>query len=99
MAEVSTALISHIRRLAAHGAAGEPSDGELLSRYAGGRDEPAFAALVARHGPMVWRACRRALRHEQDAEDAFQATFLVLAKKAGDVRWRDSVAGWLHAVA
>jgi DNA-directed RNA polymerase specialized sigma24 family protein len=92
-------LMRHLRRLV-HG---DPptlgTDGDLLRRYAAQRDEAAFATLVQRHGPLVWNACRRALRDVQDAEDVFQATFLVLAKKAGAVRWRDSVAAWLYAVA
>src|SRR4051812_47656783 len=73
-------------------------DRELLRRYAAGRDEAAFAALVRRHGPLVWNTCRRALDH-QDAEDVFQATFLVLARRSGAVQWGASVAPWLYAVA
>jgi RNA polymerase sigma factor (sigma-70 family) len=91
-------LVQHIRRLAG-GPAAEVSDRELLRHYTARRDEAAFAALVRRHGPMVWRACRRLLRQEQDAEDVYQATFLVLAKKADAQQWQDSVAGWLYGVA
>jgi RNA polymerase sigma factor (sigma-70 family) len=77
-------------------------DAELLSRYAQRRDataEAAFEALVARHGPMVLATCRRSLRDGADADDAFQAAFLVLARKAGSVRVAGSVGPWLHAVA
>jgi len=92
-------LLRHIHHLAGPCAAAELSDRDLLERFAGRREEAAFAALVQRHGPLVLNVCRRLLRHEQDAEDVFQATFLVLARKAGSVRWRESVAAWLHAVA
>ena len=75
------------------------TDGQLLARYAASNDGPAFAALVARHGPMVLATCRAVLRHEHDVEDAFQATFLVLARKAPSVRAGDALGGWLHRVA
>ncbi len=74
-------------------------DGSLLERFAGYGDETAFAALVERHGPMVLGVCRRVLRHDQDAEDVFQATFLLLARKAGTIRKRTAVGSWLYGVA
>lgn len=77
---------------------GDRTDGELLERFVAARDEAAFAALMRRHGPMVLAVCRRMLRHLQDAEDCFQATFLVLARKAATVK-RDSLGNWLYAVA
>jgi RNA polymerase sigma factor (sigma-70 family) len=75
------------------------SDGQLLECYALRRDEAAFAALLRRHGPMVWGVCRRVLGHTHDAEDAFQATFLVLIRKAGAIMPRELVANWLYGVA
>jgi RNA polymerase sigma factor (sigma-70 family) len=77
----------------------EASDRDLLECFATKKDESAFAALMRRHGSMVLGLCRRMLGHEQDAEDAFQATFLVLARRAGSVRWQNSVAHWLHETA
>lgn len=81
------------------------SDSELLERFASRRGEGdelaelAFATLVARHGPMVLRVCRAGLADQHEAEDAFQATFLVLAMRAGSIRRRQSVGSWLHGVA
>src|SRR5438552_5570446 len=92
-------LLRHIRKLAAAGGLPQRSDRQLLDDFSDHRDETAFAALLARHGPMVLRVCRRALNHEQDAEDAFQATFLVLARHIGSIRKREALAGWLHGVA
>jgi RNA polymerase sigma factor (sigma-70 family) len=71
----------------------------LLKRYVDERDEVAFAALVQRYGPLVLGVCRRILRHEQDAEDAFQATFMVLARKARSITRSASTGGWLYRVA
>src|ERR1700740_2830469 len=73
-------------------------DAELLGRFVERRDETALAVLLRRHGPMVWGVCRRLLAHH-DAEDAFQATFLVLANKAALASPPDHLAGWLHGVA
>jgi RNA polymerase sigma factor (sigma-70 family) len=80
-------------------AGGGQTDGQLLARFVATRDEASFAALLRRHGPMVLGVCRRVLRNFHDAEDAFQATFLVLARKAPGVVKRDSVGSWLYAVA
>src|SRR5215471_445198 len=93
------AVLSQIHRLAAAQAADEFPDRELLERFRRRRDEAAFAALVRRHGPMVWGVCWRVLGDCHDAEDAFQAAFLVLAGKAGSIRRAESLGAWLHRVA
>jgi RNA polymerase sigma factor (sigma-70 family) len=89
-------LLLHVRRIASRTS---PDDSALLTRFLATRDPAAFEALVARHGPMVQRVCRRVLGNRHDAEDAFQATFLVLARKAGSVRSGSALAAWLHGVA
>jgi RNA polymerase sigma factor (sigma-70 family) len=78
---------------------GNPTDRQLLERFATRRDGEAFAQLVHRHGPLVLGVCRQVLRQEQDAEDAFQATFLVLARKAGSIRSAEALPNWLYGVA
>ncbi|HEV3122713.1 MAG TPA: RNA polymerase sigma factor, partial [Isosphaeraceae bacterium] len=91
-----------LRTLFTIGRIGELSDGQLLERFATGRGEAAelaFSALVERHGPMVMRVSRSVLSDPHDAQDAFQATFLVLIKKARGLWVRDSLGPWLHQVA
>jgi RNA polymerase sigma factor (sigma-70 family) len=95
----SELLLQQIRRLAGEGAAAGASDAELLRHFLAEGDEAAFTALVQRHGAMVWQVSISALAQREDAEDVFQATFLVLARKAGSVRKQDSLACWLHGVA
>src|SRR5689334_19248131 len=90
--------LQQLRRAALPPDAAAP-DAELLARFLAGRDATAFEALVRRHGPMVLGVCRRVLGHRHDAEDAFQATFLVLVRKAASVVPRDCVGNWLYGVA
>jgi RNA polymerase sigma factor (sigma-70 family) len=92
-------LARYLRTLAAGRANDACTDRQLLEQFVSQREQASFAALVWRHGPMVLNVCRRVLGQDQDAEDAFQATFLVLAKKAGTIRKQDSVSSWLHGVA
>jgi RNA polymerase sigma factor (sigma-70 family) len=91
-------LLHCIRRIASQ-AGSELSDSQLLARYLSDGDATAFEALVTRHGPMVLRVCQHVLGNRHDAEDAFQATFLVLARKAASIRPTGCLAGWLHGVA
>lgn len=93
------AVLRHLRNLAALHRFRDRSDGELLDAFAEGHDEDAFSVVVRRHGPMVLGVCRRVLGQIQDAEDAFQATFLLLARKADSIRKRASLSSWLHGVA
>src|SRR5713101_7789436 len=74
------------------------TDGQLLERFVERRDESAFSVLMQRHGRLVWSVCRNILHPEQDAEDAFQATFLVLARRAESIRKGESVGSWLYGV-
>src|SRR5947209_19749596 len=90
-------VVHFIRRLG--GETEHLTDAQLLQRFITRRDEAAFEALMRRHGPMVLGTCRRLLRQGHDAEDAFQATFLVLACKGASIGKRDSVASWLYGVA
>lgn len=95
----SSEVIQHLRRTALlHDGAGL-SDGQLLEHYISGRDDAALSAIVRRHGPMVWGVCRRVLGNHHDAEDAFQATFLVLVRKAASIASRELLANWLYGVA
>src|SRR5262245_56469436 len=92
-------LARAFRRLLGPAAPEGPCDEQALRRFVTAGDESAFAEIVRRHGPRVLGLCRRILHHEQDAEDCFQATFLVLARKAGSVRHGAALAGWLYQVA
>jgi RNA polymerase sigma factor (sigma-70 family) len=100
MSTTSAAVVlRQLRGLATAEQADRLSDRQLLERFEASHEEAAFAALVKRHGPLVWGVCRRVLRNSHDAEDVFQATFLVLAQKAGSAGRRGSLGGWLHRVA
>jgi RNA polymerase sigma factor (sigma-70 family) len=92
-------VLHHLHREAKARAVSALPDRELLDRFAGHGDQAAFTALVERHGPMVLGLCRRVLGDAHDAEDACQATFLVLARKAASIRKKDALASWLHGVA
>lgn len=100
MARLSLQLVvSSIRQMVGPAGCAEVTDRQLLARFAEQSEEGAFASLVQRHGPMVLGVCRSLRLEVPDAEDVFQAVFLVLARKAGGVSWHDSVAGWLYQVA
>jgi RNA polymerase sigma factor (sigma-70 family) len=92
-------VLEHLRKLTDPARVRELSDADLLERFCVRREEAAFTLLVQRHGPMVLAVCRRVLGNLHAAEDAFQATFLVLVRKAATIRKRQSVSSWLHGVA
>lgn len=99
MATPNEQLLRHIRRLVSRPASSPDADAVLLDRFVRQQDQDAFAALVRRHGPLVLGVCRRVLRDAHLAEDAAQAVFLVLARKAAAIRPPDRLAAWLHGVA
>jgi RNA polymerase sigma factor (sigma-70 family) len=92
-------VLEHIRQLFGTAGGTALTDGQLLDNFVTRHDETAFAALLHRHGPMVLGVCRRILHHAQDVDDAFQATFLVLIRKAGSIARKESVGSWLYGVA
>src|SRR5438309_438478 len=92
-------VLREIRRLSASSGCRQLSDGELLSRFEQHKDDTAFAELVERHGPMVFRLCRRLSIDPSAADDAFQATFLILVQKTASIRRPELLANWLYGVA
>src|SRR6202049_1400502 len=95
MPTLQTSLLSHLHRLMP----AEVADADWLARFVANRDEAAFAHLVGRHGPMVWRLFRRLVGGAHLAEDFFQATFLALARQAASIRRPSALAAWLYGVA
>lgn len=92
-------LLNHIKRLGYGEDLGDCGDADLLKRFLGEKDESAFTHIVQRHGAMVWGVCRSLLQSDQDAEDVFQATFLVLNRSGDSIQKQDALAGWLYKVA
>jgi RNA polymerase sigma factor (sigma-70 family) len=92
-------LLGQLSRLVGLAGVADASDAQLLEQFVQRHDQAAFAGLIERHGPMVWNVCRRLLAREADAEDAFQATFLVLLRKARSIRKSASLGSWLYGVA
>src|SRR5687768_9562927 len=99
MATAQPALIRFIHKVAAVQGNLTVSDRKLLEEFLASRDADAFSSLVRRHGSMVYHVCLRILLNEQDAEDAFQATFVVLSRKTASIKNQESVASWLFGVA
>jgi RNA polymerase sigma factor (sigma-70 family) len=99
VASQKRSAVKDFQTLFSAGAIGDVSDAQLLDRFVSQREEVIFEAIIQRHGPMVWGVCRRVLRDHHDAEDAFQATFLVLARKASSVMPREKLGNWLYGVA
>src|SRR5262249_1116124 len=94
-----SSILHHLRRAAFLQDAAEMTDGQLLERFLLRLEDVVFESLVRRHGPMVLGVCRRVLRNAHDAEDAFQATFLVLVRKATSLQLRGTIGNWLYGVA
>ncbi len=92
-------VLRHLRHLAGSPPVPEGADAQLLQRFTARQDEAAFAALLGRHARLVWSVCWQVLGHEQDAEDAFQATFVALARDGASIRQGQAVASWLYHVA
>ena len=92
-------LLQHIRRLVGGAAGADAPDAQLLEAFIARREEAAFTSLVQRHGPLVLGVCRRVMADAHEAEDAFQAVFMILAKRAGAVRRPEALASWLYGVA
>src|SRR5262249_29041793 len=92
-------VIQHLRNAVLLRDGAGLTDGQLLEDFSSRRDEAALGALVRRHGPMVWGVCRRVLHNYHDAEDAFQATFLILVRKASSLASPELLANWLYGVA
>ena len=92
-------VLRHLRAMVVPKAMKQLSDGQLLQCYLAGKDEGAFTTIVQRHARLVWAVCRNVLGHDEDAEDALQASFLVLATKGASIKKAQSLASWLHGVA
>src|SRR5262249_26319629 len=92
-------VLRYLRRVTGASGSGDVGDADLLARFVASRDEAAFELLLWRHGTMVLHLCRDVTRDEHAAEDAFQATFLALVRKASSIRSRESIGAWLYRVA